>query len=65
MYVDEDNRIEVWALDWTGVIHDAEARLQFINQSLSYNADRESAKEYLSKKYAQFIPSLPDKKNEV
>ena len=65
VYVDEDNRIEVWALDWTGVIHDAEARLQFINQSLSYNADRESAKEYLSKKYAQFIPSLPDKKNEV
>ena len=61
VFVDDDNRIEVWALEWSSVIHDAEARLQFINQTLSYNADRESAKAYLARKYEQFIPKTPTK----
>lgn len=61
VFVDDDNRIEVWALEWSSVIHDAEARLQFINQTLSYNADRESAKAYLTSKYEQFIPKTPTK----
>ena len=55
-YVDDNNRIEVWALTWTDVLHDAEARLQFINKSLSYRADHDSAKAYLTKKYEQYIP---------
>ena len=61
IFVSPDNRIEVWALDWAKILHDAEARLQFINQTLSYNADRESSRKYLSDKYEQFIPRLPVK----
>lgn len=41
---------------WTKIIHDAEARLEFINQALSYDADRDSSKDFLLKKYERFIP---------
>lgn len=61
IFVDEDNRIEIWALTWTSIIHDAETRLQFINKQLKYSADRESSKAYLSSKYERYIPKLPVK----
>lgn len=56
VYVSKDNRIEVWVKTWTKVIHDAETRLEFINKTLSYKADRESSKDYLMRKYERFIP---------
>ena len=58
VFDDAELNIEVWAFDWTEIITNARARLQFINQSLDYAADRESAKEYLLKTHAKFIPEL-------
>lgn len=45
---------------WADVINDARAKLRFINQQLSYEADRDSAKEYLLKTHAKFIPDVPE-----
>lgn len=64
LYVDEKNRIEVWALTWTEVLHNAETRLEFINQQLCYNADRDSATEYLKQKHEQYIPKIKEKIDE-
>lgn len=56
VFDDADLNIEVWAYDWAEIIANATARLQFINASLSYEASRESSKEYLQKTHDKFIP---------
>ena len=50
--------ITVWAKPWSEVINDARARLRFFNQQLSYEADSESAKAYLKKTHAKFLPNV-------
>ena len=40
------------------ILHAVETRLQFINQTLSYNVDRESSRKCLSDKCEQFITRL-------
>jgi hypothetical protein len=59
--------IQVWAFEWTDIIANARARLQFINDSLSYEAGRETSRDYLEKAHAKFIPELevPPKKPET
>jgi hypothetical protein len=56
VFDDADLNIQVWAYEWTDVIASARARLQFINSSLNYEANRESARDYLQKAHAKFIP---------
>jgi hypothetical protein len=51
--------ITVWVRTWAEVINDARARLRFFNKQLAYEADRDSAKTYLKKTHAKFIPN-PD-----
>jgi hypothetical protein len=58
VFDDPDLNIEVWAFDWTEIIANARARLQFINKSLDYAATRDSAKAYLLKTHEKFIPEL-------
>lgn len=48
--------ITVWAKSWAEVINDARARLRFVNEQLVYEADQDSAKGYLKKAHARFIP---------
>ena len=62
VFDDGDLNIQVWAFEWTEVIANARARLQFINESLGYQASRESSRGYLEKAHAKFIPE-PDAEN--
>ncbi|MEO5712060.1 MAG: ATP-binding protein [Luteolibacter sp.] len=48
--------ITVWAFTWTEIIANARAKLQFINKSLNYSATRESARAYLERVHAKFVP---------
>lgn len=50
--------IQVWAYEWTEIIAAARTRLQFINESLSYEAGRDTAKAYLEKVHSKFIPNV-------
>lgn len=50
--------ITVWAFTWTEIIANARAKLQFINKSLNYSATRESARAYLERAHAKFIPQI-------
>lgn len=52
-----DLNITVWAKTWSEVINDARARLRFVNEQLAYQADDVSAKTYLNKTHAKFIPA--------
>ena len=60
VFDDAELNIEVWAYEWTEVIANARARLQFINNSLNYEASRESARGYLEKAHSKFIPNVSD-----
>ncbi|KQC10450.1 MAG: hypothetical protein APR54_03160 [Candidatus Cloacimonas sp. SDB] len=56
VYDSDKLNITVWAKPWAEVINEARARLQFYKNQLSYEADRDSAKAYLKKTHAKFIP---------
>lgn len=58
VFDDGELNIEVWAFEWTEIIAKARARLHFINESLRYEAGRETAREYLASAHARFIPDL-------
>lgn len=58
-YDDDELNITVWARSWSDIINDARAKLAFINSSLSYEANSESAKNYLKIAHAKFIPNIP------
>jgi Histidine kinase-, DNA gyrase B-, and HSP90-like ATPase len=53
-----DQNITVWAKTWAEVINDARARLHFVKDQLAYEADSDSAKTYLNKAHAKFIPNI-------
>jgi hypothetical protein len=56
VYDDAEFNIKVCAKEWAEVINDARARLRFVNMQLAYEADQDSAKAYLKKAHAKFIP---------
>lgn len=63
---DAELNITVWIKEWAEVINDARARLRFINSQLAYEADRASARNYLKKTHAKFIPdSVTDSEHET
>lgn len=54
----DEMNLQVWAFTWTEIIAKARARLQFINTTLNYEADLESAKDYLHRAHEKYIPVL-------
>ena len=58
VFDDGELNIQVWAFEWTDIITNARARLQFINESLSYEASRETSISYLLKAHEKFIPAV-------
>lgn len=54
----DDLNITVWARSWADVINDARSRLYFFNTQLDYEANRDSARAYLKKAHARFIPDI-------
>lgn len=61
IYDDADNNITVWVRPWAEVIGDARARLRFYSDQLAYQADHNSAIEYLKSAHAKFIPEIKEK----
>lgn len=57
---DAQNNITVWIKDWSEVINDARARLNFLNSQLLYEADKDSSTGYLETTHKKFIPDLSE-----
>ena len=57
---DAERNITVWVKTWSEVINNARARLAFVNKQLAYQATNDSAKAYLNKTHAKFIPSADE-----
>jgi len=63
VWISPDGNVTVWVREWAEVINTARARLDFINKSLEFEADRESSSKRLHDVYEKFIPN-PGKKDE-
>ena len=61
---DADLNITVWVKTWAEVINNARARLAFVNKQLAYQANNDSAKAYLKKTHAKFIPNVDEQFND-
>lgn len=53
----KDGRITVWVKKWAEIIEEASARLAFFRERLKYDANLDSAKAYLNKAHAKFLPN--------
>ena len=49
--------IKIDAKEWAKIINDARVRLSSVNEQLAYQADSDSAKTYLNKAHAKYIPN--------
>lgn len=58
VYEDAEQQIVVFAKTWGQIIIDAKARLQFFKEKLKYEADHASARQYLEKTHAKYLPKL-------
>lgn len=56
VWISPDASITVWIYEWAEVIHNVRSRLNFINNSLSYAASRETSRSYLIRAHEKFIP---------
>jgi hypothetical protein len=65
-YQSDDKQITIIVKPWSQIIEDCRARLNFYQEKLRYAADLDSAKAYLQKAHAKYLPdvlSKTDKKN--
>jgi hypothetical protein len=53
--------LTVIAKPWSQIIEDCRARLNFYQEKLRYAADLDSAKEYLQKAHAKYLPEVFNK----
>jgi len=60
VFDDASLNITVWAKSWAEVFSDAKSRLRFFREQLAYEADRDSAKQYLKKAHAKYLPAPSD-----
>lgn len=56
LYEDEEQRITIWVKTWGHIVESCGARLRFFQDRLQYNADRDSALDYLRKTHAKYLP---------
>jgi len=60
VWINKEGNISVWIITWAELINNARSKLAFINKDLNYKSTRESAKTYLKKAHAKFIPEMEE-----
>lgn len=56
LYEDAQTQVFVWAKTWGQIIRDCKARLDFFQQRLAYQADRDSGLKYLNAVHEKYLP---------
>jgi hypothetical protein len=57
VYADWNQTIVVWAKTWRQLLQECKGRLNFFKKHLNYEADRDSAQNYLRKTHEKYLPS--------
>ncbi len=56
-YESNDRRVVVWAKEWSEIINECSARMSFFQERLQYTATNQEGRNYITKKYQQYLPS--------
>ncbi|RLL74243.1 hypothetical protein D8666_13230 [Ochrobactrum soli] len=59
VHQNEEGTIEVWAKSWSEIIAENVGRMQFVQEHLQANVDRDHALSYLRKTYEKYLSNLP------
>ncbi len=65
IFVSEDGSIEVWVKSWAEIITGCKARLQFVQQHLQANVDKDTSLRYLKSTYEKYLSGVADDNVEV
>lgn len=60
VHLSEHGNVEVWVKSWAEVLNGCKARLQFVQNHLQANVDRESSLRYLKKTYDKYLSGVAD-----
>lgn len=60
IFLSEDGSIEIRVKSWAEVLTGCKARLQFVQEHLQANVDKESALRYLKKTYEKYLAGVAD-----
>lgn len=58
LYQDDEQNITIWVKSWSQVIDACKRRLQFFQDKLNYQPDRDSSLAHLRKTYAKYLAEL-------
>ncbi|MBG6162609.1 hypothetical protein IWQ54_002265 [Labrenzia sp. EL_195] len=56
----DDGKIEVWVKTWSEVIEECKSRMQFVQDTLNANVDRESSLKYLKSTYEKYLVGVAE-----
>lgn len=58
LYEDAQTQVFVWAKTWGQIVQECKARLDFFQQRLAYQADRDSGLRYLNAVHEKYLPKV-------
>ena len=58
LHQDDELKMTIWVKTWSQVIDDCKRRLQFFQEKLNYQPDRDSSMAHLKTTYAKYISEL-------
>lgn len=58
IYQSEDGMIEIWVKVWSEIIGECKSRLQFVQQHLKANVEKENALKYLKATYEKYLTGI-------
>ena len=61
----DDGRVEVWVKTWSEILAECKARMQFVQQHLQANVDKESSLKYLKKTYDKYLSGIVEVDQEM
>lgn len=60
IFLSEDGSIEVWVKSWAEILAGCKARLQFVQQHLQANVDKETSLRYLKSTYEKYLTGVAE-----
>lgn len=60
IFLSEDGSIEVWVKSWAEILTGCKARLQFVQQHLQANVDKETSLRYLKSTYEKYLVGVAE-----
>ena len=58
VYDDDQLRISIWVKTWGQLVNECKSRMQFVEEKLNYNPDRDSSLAHLNRTYQKYLPDL-------